>query len=492
MAKLDISNVITVTLLSALKGLADVNTSVLALITQEEPISPSYGVFGVYRSPGGVATDFGSNSEAFRIALRIFGQNPNILSGKGYLVIIPRLQSAPAQPATVLSATSVNLLSLAANDYTIRVAVDGGAAADLEIGELDLTSLATAESSLNSYAVESAGLTFILSGSLAAANIRLQSDTTGATSQIVISAALTGTDIAVPLGLSGASSTGAAAGLERVKDAVLRTYESVPYFGITLDEQPADADLLELSSIVQTMDKLLFIGSADPSDVPAIFNTIKNSSFTHTRCLYYSASGVDAVDFAAAYASRGMSIDFSGSNTAHTMHLKDIVGLVADSGVTQTLLTQCQNAGVDCYPDLGGVAKVFTSGANMFFDQIYTRLAFKLRLQIAGFNFLATTNTKIPQTEEGMTGLKGAFRKVCAAFIRNGVFAPGTWNSPATFGSPQDFVDNIKAAGYYVYSDPIAQQSQTDRETRAAPRVYIAAKDAGAIHSADVTVQVEA
>ena len=39
MASLDISNVIVVTLLSALRGLSDVNTSILALITSEAPIS---------------------------------------------------------------------------------------------------------------------------------------------------------------------------------------------------------------------------------------------------------------------------------------------------------------------------------------------------------------------------------------------------------------------------------------------------------------------
>jgi hypothetical protein len=123
---------------------------------------------------------------------------------------------------------------------------------------------------------------------------------------------------------------------------------------------------------------------------------------------------------------------------------------------------------------------------------VYTRLAFKLRLQVAGFNYLAKTNTKIPQTEPGMTGLKNAYRNVCGQFVTNGVFAPGAWNDPTTFGTPEDHIRNIEEIGYFIYAQPISQQSQTDRELRIAPSIYIAAKDSGAIHSSDVVVYVEA
>ena len=239
------------------------------------------------------------------------------------------------------------------------------------------------------------------------------------------------------------------------------------------------------------MDKLLIVASATVGDIAGIFTTLEGKSYTHTRMLYYSVSADTALDFAAGYAGRGLSIKMSGSNTAHTMHLKTITGLDADSGMTQTILTQAMNAGVDTYPDIGGAASVFISGVNQFFDQVYTRLAFKLRLQIAGFNYLAQTNTKIPQTEQGMSGLKGAYRKICQMFVTNGTFAPGTWNSSTTFGDPDDHVKNISAHGFYIYSDSIASQSQAERETRVAPGIYIAAKDAGAIHSSDVTVYVE-
>jgi hypothetical protein len=498
MATLSLANVITVTLLSALSGIANANTSILALITHEAPVDSGYGDYGIYYDSASVSTDFGSNSVTYELAELIFSQSPNILSGGGYLVIIPLNQSASATAATILGDSAVDLTKLTATDYHIKAAVDGGSATEITIGELDLTSLETAESSLNAYALETAGLVFSLTGELGAASVTLSSLTTGASSAITLSDSASGTDIAKKLGISEKTATGAAAGVERVKDAILRTYGSIDYFGVILSEKQTDANLLEIAATMQTLDKMLVVGSnlsADFTSDTGVFTKITSKSYTHTRCLYHSVSADDALQFAAGYSGRGFCINFDGTNTVHTMHLKDITGLAEDTGLTQTLLTKAKNNGVDCYASLGSaggsVQKVFTSGANGWFDYIYTSLAFKLRIITAGFNALATTNTKLPQTEEGMNSLKKAYREVCTQFVSNGAFAPGTWNNSTTFGKPEDHIRNISDVGYFVYSDPIASQSQAVRETRKAPSVYIAAKASGAIHSSDVTVYIE-
>ena len=75
--------------------------------------------------------------------------------------------------------------------------------------------------------------------------------------------------------------------------------------------------------------------------------------------------------------------------------------------------------------------------------------------------------------------------------VNNGIVAPGTWNGAIPFGNPDDFKRNIEERGYYIYSLPISQQSQTDREARKAPVVQIALKFAGAIHSSEVIVNIE-
>jgi len=240
------------------------------------------------------------------------------------------------------------------------------------------------------------------------------------------------------------------------------------------------------------MDKLYFAPSSLTADTTGVFKTIKDAGLTHTRCLLYTDSADDALDYAAGYAGRGLCINFSGFLTAHTMNLKEITGLDADSGITQTVYNTAKANGVDVYANIGGLSKLMTSGENQYFDQVYTRLAFKMRLAVAGFNFLATTNTKIPQTEEGMNGLKGALRKICNQFVENGTFAPGAWTSSTTFGNPEDHIRNIKDVGYFIYSSPISAQTPADRNARKAPPIYVAAKDSGAIHSADVSVYIEA
>ncbi len=491
MAKIDLTNIIRVTLLQALRGLANINTSALALITDEVPVSSSYGTSRVYLNPTGVADDFGSSSETARLAIAIFGQNPNVITGGGYLVVIPRDASALAQVATIVSSGPIDLTLLTETDYNLNAAVDGGIAADEEIGTIDTTDLSTAEASLNSTDITAAGLVFTLSGEVSAAYVTLVTIATGVAADITLAAAGTGTDIAPLIGMALKTATGADAGVERVKDTIIRTQGAVEYFGIVLNEQQADAVLTELADYVQTLDKLLFAPSETEADIAGIFTTLLDAGQTHTRCLYYSVSEDDALDFAAGYASRGLSINFSGSNTAITMHLKEIKGLVADSGLTQSILDAAKAAGVDVYADFG-VPKVFTSGVNLYFDQVYTRLAFKLKLSIAGFNYLATTNTKIPQTEQGINGLKSAYRKICQEFVVNGVFAPGAWTDATTFGDPADHIRNIAEVGYFIFSIPISQQSTADRTARIAPLVQIAGKDAGAIHSSDVLAFIEA
>lgn len=490
MAQIDLARVITVSLQAALRGLANANTSALALITNDVPIAgAAFGDFGIYYGPASVAADWGSNSDAYKQAVSVFSQSPNPLSAGGFLVIIPRKADAAASAATLLGTGPVDLTALTATTYEISLTVDGGSDTDCTIGAVDSTSLVTAAASLNSTEVVAAGAVFSLSGSVNAAFITLKSGTAGASSLLTIGATSTGVNIAPLLGLSG-TAHGVATGAEAIKDTILRTFQEVFYFGIILDVIPTDAELPELAALIQSIDKILFYAETDSAKVAGIMTTLKTSGFTQTRGLLRTESSASALIYASAYAARALSTDFTGDGTVSTMHLKDLVGFVADAGLTEAIVTGCQSAGVDVYADFG-VPKVFTSGANRYFDEVYIGLALKLSIRVAGFNYLAKTSTKIPQTEKGMNGLKGAYRQVVKQFVANGAFAPGSWNE-TTFGNPEDFMRNIEENGFYLFSSPIAAQTQTVRESRAAPLVQIACKSAGAIHSSSVVLNIEA
>lgn len=236
--------------------------------------------------------------------------------------------------------------------------------------------------------------------------------------------------------------------------------------------------------------KINFIVSNVQSDIAA-FDSVRLSTLTKTRCLYYgSEQEADAKVMMAAYASRAMSTIFEGSLTTQTMHLKPLVGVEPDPSMDQTLLNTCKDAGVDTYVSIEGVPCVFTSGANGYFDEVFNELWFVNAIQVAGFNYLRQTSFKIPQTEQGMTGLKNAYAQVCVRGVNNGFIGAGSWTSPDTFGNPETFKKNIEVSGYYIYSLPVAQQNKADREARKAPLVQIAVKTAGAIHSTSVLIYV--
>lgn len=256
------------------------------------------------------------------------------------------------------------------------------------------------------------------------------------------------------------------------------------------DSSSSSGDTLVSSLVNAEINKINFVVSNVIEDIDGAFTGIKDLTYKKTRCLFYGGSEEQAKIMMASYASRAMSTVFEGSNTTQTMHLKTLTGVKADPIITQSILAKCQKAGADVYVSFEGIPCVFISGANSYYDTVFNSIWFVNDLQVTGFNYLRETNTKIPQIEEGMTGLKDSFRDVCYKGIRNRFLAPGEWTSPDTFGDPQTFRDNINNSGFYIYSIPISKQSKEEREARKAPLCQIAIKEAGAIHSVNLIINV--
>ena len=250
------------------------------------------------------------------------------------------------------------------------------------------------------------------------------------------------------------------------------------------------ADILDAGDVAESDRKLLFVVKSDPAVLssPGLFYAVQDSTLNHVRCLFYT--GLETEAYKWAYIGRAMSTNFSATNTTITMNLKQLVGVPSDVGLTQSILEAAKAVGADVYANIAGRASVLSNGANGFFDDVYNLDWFVGALQVSGFNFLARTSTKIPQTESGMAGLKGAYRNVCQRAVSNAFVAPGAWTSPDTFGNPTDFIRNVADFGYYIFSTPVDLQDPADRAQRKAPVVQIAIKYAGAIHSSDVLVYI--
>lgn len=263
---------------------------------------------------------------------------------------------------------------------------------------------------------------------------------------------------------------------------------------------PLDAEVIAAAAYCQANRHILFAVSHEASDIvptTGLFAVLKGASDSQARCLYYTTSALTARLFAAAYASRLFSVDYTGSNTAINMHAKSLATVSPDTGISQTILSYCLTNGIDTYPSFGGggqsLGKVFTSGANGgFSDDIQNANWLVFALQVAGFNALAQTSTKIPQTEQGMASLKDAYIQVMNQAVDCGYLAPGAWTSPDTFGDPATLIRNVAQSGFYVYSKPVALQSIADRAARKAPLIQIAGKSAGGINSSNVLVSITA
>lgn len=489
MADLPASNIINVTITATPSGLAEKNVNSLALFTTDQ--SAAIDGYGLYISARQVANDFGTNSVTAQMANAIFSQTPNLLTGTGRLVIIPLISSVSAVAGSVTTPNiSANITNFAAvTDGQIRITVGG---VNNDISGLNFTGVNTLaqiariiQARILTASVDVVGNTIKITNKKAGTGNSIVLASTGGAGTSIIGSTFLNTGTATTI--NPANSSG-----ETILNAIARTEGAVGYVGVMTNLDLEDTAVTAIANGIQAQDRLFFHHFASTADIAGFATANKNAGNKKTRPLLYTAGLAAANLFKAAYAGRALSVNFNGSNTSQTMNLKQLSTIVPDNGISQTIYGQADAAGIDLYVSYDGVPSVFSTGGNDYFDNQYSDLALKFALQTAGFNYLRQTNTKVPQTEPGMDGLKNAYVQTCERFVRCATVAPGSWTSSETFGDPQTFKANITQKGYYVYSLPIVLQSAAERETRKAPLVQIAIKRAGAIHTGDVTVNVNA
>jgi len=489
---LPVSNIINVSISGIPSGLTERSVNVVALFTTETPSGTD--IYKDHIDPSTVETAYGSSTVAASMASNVFAQSPNILSGNGKLVTIPLDGSVSATQGDWESADiSANLTDLkAVTDGDITVTLNG---TDIDLTGLDFSSASDLEDIATILSQRSELVNCIISASTTA--LTFKSKKVGADSDVVVKqlSGGAGTDLSGADYFntsSGTATSGANASGETLLEAITRVKDKVFFAGVMTDLEMEDDVIETTASGIQAQDRIFLHHFADTNDIAGIATTIQQATQTKNRCLGYFDNPQSANLYKAAYVGKAFSQNFSGSNTSFTMNLKSLANVTPDPNVTQTLYGSAKTAGIDLYVSYDGVPSVLSTGGNLYFDQIYSRLQLKFALEASGFNYLRQTNTKVPQTEAGMDGLKSAYADVMERFVSNGYIGRGnSWASSQTFGNPEDFKRNITDNGYYVFSVPISQQSQSDRLERKAPVAQMALKEAGAIHSSDVLVIVE-
>lgn len=502
--QIPLSYVVNATVVPASRGLEPLQLGTILLLTDDEPVTTLETPYIISRTATSIGQTFGTETVTAQLGNTIFSQNPNILNADGYVIVAPYLSNVVLTPATSGTLTTLDLsTNLAAivqvSDGDLKITIDGTAET---LTGLDFTGATTLEDVAEVIGLALSGATVqVVNDALV-----FTSESTGTTSTIALSAASgAGTDLYGSSYLNGASATAQAGtnditGPETTAMAIQRLAGEIYFEGVISCRDISAAEAIAASNYVESMENtVLFLTDIAISTFAAggLFNQLQNNKKTR-KLLYMVGATTDeqrlnAKLFAAAFASRGMSVNYAASNSCITMTYKDLAGVQVDTNISETILAQCETYGADVYCSIEGLAKVISfKQGGLYFDQLVNQIWLRTTVQRTVANVLFTTRNKIPQTTAGVTTLVNAVKSVLNQGVINGMLAAGTWNSADTFGVLEDFHRGIRTFGYYVYFVPLAEQSQADREARKCPVISIACKEAGAIEHANILIYVEA
>ena len=417
-----VSYTIDVSLAATPTGLAEYNTNSIAIFSNETATFTE--PYRAYLSPSEVEADWGTNSLTAKMANELYNPVPNFVTGGGNLYIFP-FNGTNATPATLTTG------SIASNLTGFKSVIDGSLDITID-GNNHLVS------GLNFSTIETIKDVVTV---LKSANLDVNIEASG--NAIVFTSRRAGTDSGVVIStisddevvdISTASYLNAAAGTttagtnadgETLAEAVTRALNTVYFGGVLTTQIMDDTTKTANSTAIQSKDVIWYDNLQSLADIADLGAVIKAAGNSKTRTLAFSVSQETGKIAIAGYASIAKSVNYSGTDTANTLNLKTITGVSGDPNLNGTYVLNAANNGVDIYGNTGGLSVVYSNDNNGFTDDVEANLWHKKATEVAGFNYLRQTNTKIPQTEAGMTGLKTAYASVCEQARRNGTVAAG-------------------------------------------------------------------
>lgn len=479
-----VSYTVNVSLSAVPKGLGTYNTNSIAIFSNEEANFNENYIAAI--TPQTIKEAYGSNSLTYKMANALFTPAFNFRTGDGYLYVF-KYDGTNATQGTVTTGALTSKLEnfTSVTDGGLKLTIDGTATT---IVGLNFTACKTLDDICTVILSQNPDCyVYVEDGAIVFKTKRPGSS-------IALVSGASGTDIYGTSYLDGANAT-TVNGMDAtgsLADAIDSAKEQVTFGGVLTTQFLDDTTLLAQAAQIEGKDVVFYNELQSLKDIAITGAANKAAGNSKTRLLAYSMGAEEAKIAVATYATIAQSVNFVATDTANTLNLKTLTGVAPDINLNDTYVLSANTNGVDIYGNTGGYGCVYSNNNNGYTDDVVNALRLVKDLEVAGFNYLRQTNTKIPQTEKGMTGLKSAYAEVCERFVNNGVAAPGSWNTAIPFGNPELFRENIEKRGYYIYSLPIAKQSQEEREARRAPVCQIAVKLAGAIHFSSVIVVIEA
>jgi len=349
------------------------------------------------------------------------------------------------------------------------------------------------------------GAATILSNALSGGSVwfdgtrfNVQSISSGAASTITYaSSAGSGSDVSGPLRLTqatGASIPVNGIAAETAVQCAVALRARPEWYGLQFAVTTAltDADYVEVAEFIEGCDPVSIFGFTS-QNTQALDITVANDIFSQMKALGYTRT-FGQFSSSSAYASasmygRAFTTDFEASDTVITLKFKQ------EPGVSGEILTETQAASLNFkranvfvyYSNDVAIIQQGVMCSGMFFDERHATDWLANRIQTDLFNVLYTAPSKIPQTNQGIHILVATVENSIQQGVVNGMIAPGQWNAP---GFGQIKYGQMLPKGFYVWAPLVESQPQAIREARIAPTIQAGIKLAGAVHFANVIVNV--
>jgi hypothetical protein len=218
-----------------------------------------------------------------------------------------------------------------------------------------------------------------------------------------------------------------------------------------------------------------------------IGSVLKGESYSRTIGQYTNVSTGDE-NAIAAIMGYAMGQNSGLANSAFTLKFKREVGILVEA-LSSTQISYAEGKNINLYLSYGNYYTILEQGVmanGQFFDEIIGLDMLKNQIQLNVMDLLYG-NPKVPQTEDGVTQVMHAIAQACEQALTVGFLGPGTWTG--------DNILNLSTGdtlpkGYLVQAAKLSEQSDADRQARKSPSIYVAIKEAGAIHSVLIGVYV--
>ena len=326
----------------------------------------------------------------------------------------------------------------------------------------------------------------------------IQSLSSGATSSIsYASSSGLGQDVSTPMKLtqaSGASAPVNGIAAETALQCAIALRAHPQWYGLqfALTTDITVTDYANVAQFIEGCDPVSIFGYTsqdtavlDPTVNVDIFSQMKALGFTRTFGQFSSNNKYAS----ASMYGRAFTVDFEASDTVITLKFKQ------EPGVAGEVLTENQAASLNLkranvfvyYSNDVAIIQQGVMASGMFFDERHNSDWLANRIQTDLFNVLYTAPSKIPQTNQGVHILVATVENSIQQGVVNGMIAPGQWNAP---GFGQIKYGQMLPKGFYVWAPLVESQPQSIREQRIAPTIQAGIKLAGAVHFANVIVNV--